>query len=198
LADHQLNETWKHKEIAECLLKFAEIFNDAFDLQISDMALCITLLSSRTLGHYYSKHNGFGLKNEIAINSLYLDAEGLWDVLGTLLHEMLHLWQQQHGKPGKGNYHNSHFRNKARALGLIVDQAGHQEYAAASPFRDLLQKHGVEMPAVTSPMFPYKVGKGNSKLKKWTCGCTNARVAVGDFDATCNRCGNKFVRAGQI
>ena len=41
---------------------------------------------------------------------------------------------------------------------------------------------------------PTKTGKGSgSKLKKWTCGCTNVRVAVEYFDATCNSCGNDFV-----
>ena len=35
-------------------------------------------------------------------------------------------------------------------------------------------------------------GKGSgSKLKKWSCGCTNVRVAT-DFNATCNGCGNDF------
>ena len=31
-----------------------------------------------------------------------------------------------------------------------------------------------------------------SKLKKWTCGCTNVRVAVSDFRARCLKCGNEF------
>jgi hypothetical protein len=38
-------------------------------------------------------------------------------------------------------------------------------------------------------------GKGSgSKLKKWSCGCTNVRVAT-HFDATCNQCGNDFEQA---
>ena len=36
-------------------------------------------------------------------------------------------------------------------------------------------------------------GSGNgSKLKKWSCGCQNVRVAIADFSATCNKCGNEF------
>jgi hypothetical protein len=34
---------------------------------------------------------------------------------------------------------------------------------------------------------------GHSTLKKWSCGCTNARVAVPDFAAVCLRCDNRFV-----
>jgi hypothetical protein len=39
-----------------------------------------------------------------------------------------------------------------------------------------------------------KTGKGSgSKLKKWTCSCgINVRVAVADFDATCNLCDSQF------
>jgi hypothetical protein len=37
-------------------------------------------------------------------------------------------------------------------------------------------------------------GSGNgSNNKKWSCGCQNARVAIADFSATCNKCGNDFV-----
>ena len=36
--------------------------------------------------------------------------------------------------------------------------------------------------------------KGKSKLKKWSCGCTNIRVAVKYFKAKCLNCGNDFVR----
>jgi hypothetical protein len=35
-----------------------------------------------------------------------------------------------------------------------------------------------------------------SRLKKWSCPCgVNVRVAISDFDATCNRCGKRFERA---
>ena len=32
------------------------------------------------------------------------------------------------------------------------------------------------------------------KLKKWSCGCQNVRVAIADFSATCNKCGNEFIQ----
>jgi len=36
-----------------------------------------------------------------------------------------------------------------------------------------------------------KPPKQKTKMKKWSCGCTNIRCAV-DLDATCNKCGQKF------
>jgi len=36
--------------------------------------------------------------------------------------------------------------------------------------------------------------RGESKLEKWTCGCTYVRVAVADFQALCLKCGKVFSR----
>jgi hypothetical protein len=62
-----------------------------------------------------------------------------------------------------------------------------------------LKKHGIvfDRAAELKPDGILKIPpkaklKGKSKLKKWTCGCTNIRVAVKDFDAKCLKCGNRF------
>jgi hypothetical protein len=111
--------------------------------------------------------------------------------LGTLLHELLHAWQQAHGKPGKRNYHNKQFRDKAREFGLIVQSNGVTEYARDSRLEDLLRKYGIHVPDLPEPVLPLK---GESKLKLWFCGCTKVRVAVPHFRAQCLICGNLFVR----
>lgn len=191
LADHQRHECWTYQSLAACLLKWAEIFNVEFKLEVNNIALCIAPLSRRCYGHFRVGHNAFGLKNEVAINSLYLESREFWCVLGTLLHELLHVWQQQYGKPGSGNYHNVQFRRKASECGLIIDKQGYTEYADASPFRDILQRYGIEMPLV--PTLPKRV-PGYSTLKKWSCGCTNVRVGASELQAQCLRCGRPFVR----
>ena len=65
--------------------------------------------------------------------------------------------------------------------------------AQASPESDL--GAGVGSPSPLLPVPPVKP-KG-SKMKKWSCPCgVNVRVAIANFDATCNRCGGAFVLAG--
>jgi len=39
-------------------------------------------------------------------------------VISTLAHEMAHHWQQHHGKPGKGPYHNKQWVEKMLEIGL--------------------------------------------------------------------------------
>lgn len=192
LAHHQRSEDWDLKALFTELQRWAEIFNLEFNLEIRDISLCVDWLSRRRFGHFRYGHNGFGLEGEIAINRRYLDRKEFWQVLGTLLHEMLHAWQQAHGKPGKWSYHNVQFRKKALEYGLVVDQRGVTDYEPKSPFMDLLRKHGVHVPHIPNPL---QRRRGSSKLKKWCCGCTNVRVAVADFRAKCLRCGNVFVRA---
>lgn len=40
------------------------------------------------------------------------------DILSTLVHEMAHQWQQEHGKPSRGGYHNNEWAKFMLGLGL--------------------------------------------------------------------------------
>ncbi len=124
------------------------------------------------------------------MNKRYL-SQPPFEVLGILLHEMLHGWQDANGNPGKGNYHNREYREKAKSLGLLVDTRGRQGYAAESPFKEFLKGFDVAVPAIERPL-PQERPKGNAKMKKWSCGCTNVRCAVAGFQAKCLKCGRQF------
>ena len=140
--------------------------------------------------------NGFG---ELEFfKKVYLNRP-LWEILAILLHEMTHSWQALYTKPSNSWYHNKEFRNKMLEFGIVCNKTGYH-YGVSDPFVSLLKRRGIilnhpintdgliKIPPVTKP-------KGKSKLKKWSCGCTNVRVAVKDFQAKCIRCGNDFERA---
>jgi hypothetical protein len=93
LAEHQVTTPWRHRDLATELHRWAVIFNSEFNLQVSEIALCIDWLSRFRYGHFRPGHNGFGLKGEIALNERYLMHREPWQVLGTVLHEMLHAWR---------------------------------------------------------------------------------------------------------
>jgi hypothetical protein len=192
LAKHQRDEAWDRRKTVADLQEWVARFIDEFKLAIPEIALSVDPLPANRYGHYRQGHNGFGLRGEIAINTRYLD-RALWEVLGTLLHELLHAWQDVNGTPGKRNHHNAEFQAKARELGLVIDSRGLTGYSANSPFKDLLGKHGVLAPAheIVAPKAP---PRGDSKMKKWTCGCTTVRVAVADFRARCLKCEKEFKR----
>lgn len=194
LAEHQQADMWPGQELVTFLHTWFERFNTEFKLEIAEFALRLDYLHASCYGHFRYGHNGFGLKGEIALNRLYLVGNRpLCGILGTLLHEMLHAWQQEYGKPGKGNYHNAEFRNKARGLGLIIDADGVTSYATDSPFKELLASYGIEWSDEEARSGIERV-PGKSKLKKWSCGCTNVRVGQAEFHALCLSCKRRFQR----
>jgi hypothetical protein len=198
LKQHQVGtKEWDYRNVTESLHLWSERFILEFKLQTSMPAIQIERLKQDRYGHFRYGRNGFGLRNEIAIDKDHIQQDEYWTVLGTLLHEMLHSEQQNIGKPGRRNYHNKEYKDKARSLGLLVDERGCQQYTPApSPFLDLLKKCGVDAPEipVCKDLVSYRE---KSKLRLWICECkpkpVHVRVAVKDLQARCLRCGQLFV-----
>jgi hypothetical protein len=164
-AAHQIRETWDcHKVLTE-LQRWSEIFHFEFNLEIPELSLCVDWLPRRRLGQFRYGYNGFGLRGQIAINRRYLGRREFWRHLGTLLHEMIHAWQQAHGKPGKGNFHNKEFRRKAQGCGLVIDHRGVTQHQGPSRFIDLLNCHGIIVPELSRIVLQNE--RGASKLKTW-------------------------------
>jgi hypothetical protein len=198
LAQHQVSNTWDLQDLLRELHRWMEILVFEFKLEIPDIALCVDRLRFRRHGHFRRGHNGFGLEGEIGINRRHINGKEFWEVLGTLLHELLHGWQEARGKPAKGNYHNLQFRRKAAEFGLIVNERGEQQYEPDGPFMLLLGKRGVHVPKLPEPT-PTTVGC--STLKLWICRCDppfRLRVARGGFSATCNHCGYDYFQPDNV
>ena len=56
--------------------------------------------------------------DEIALNPTYVRTRPIEEVLSTLVHEEVHLWQHHYGKPGRGPYHNKEWAMKMIEIGL--------------------------------------------------------------------------------
>lgn len=62
--------------------------------------------------------------DEIALNPAYFAEQTTEDILSTLVHEQVHLWQQHFGQPGRGRYHNRQWAAKMESLGLMPSNTG--------------------------------------------------------------------------
>ena len=61
--------------------------------------------------------------HEISLNPDFLDREDeKWQ--GTLVHEMVHLWQKDFGKPSRNAYHNREWADKMESIGLMPSNTG--------------------------------------------------------------------------
>lgn len=171
LSEHQRREDWEYRDSAASLLSWAKVFNREFKLQVTEVVLKIGDLSIHRYSQFRRGHNELGLRGEITINPRHFGRRPFGLILGDLLHELLHCWQHEYGRPPeKEGWHNREYRRKA---------AEATELAATRSLRP----------------------KGESKLKKWICSCprpVNVRVAISDFQAMCLVCQTRFRLADSL
>ena len=195
LKDHAFQAAnWKHHEVVKLLHDWSEIFNAEFHLGLPVPAIRLDAIARNRLGTYRRGRNGFGVEHEVTINSQHL-CRPLASIFCTLFHELLHQWQLLYGKPGRGNYHNRQFQQKASLYGLIIDSRG-RTLVKPGNFTALLAKHGIDLAALpgsdekTTATRP----RGNSKMRKFRCQCTTVRCAI-ELLAHCDQCGQQFLEA---
>ena len=190
-------DDWNLSDLARELYWWVDFFNISFfkGHPVPVPVISFEKTKVNTLGHYVNGRNAFGIKENINLNRVRLNRP-LWDLLATLLHEMTHSWQHLYGNPATSWFHNREFQMKLLEFGVVVDKKG-CHHGLGDPFVFLLNKHGVAFNHNKDPggmirIPPRATPKGKSKLRKWTCGCTNLRVAVPELEARCLRCGNRF------
>ena len=209
---------WAYREQAAFLYRWAVVFKDRLldpvlltdRRRMPDPVISFERMNVKVLAAYTLIRNPQGLLYEITLNAAHIvDGQwsyGQWGELETLLHEQVHLWQQNFGehpvKPGRA-YHNREFVDKCESLGLhpLLGVGCHIK-PADGIFELLMREHGIERPQWqeeegAKPLDWWSSGKerrGSSTLSKWSCGCQNVRVGTKEFHAQCLNCGNVFVR----
>ena len=78
----------------------------------------------RTLGYYWAERfgeiGGSDRTDELAMNPQHFLRRPMRETLSTFVHEMTHGWQQHHGKPGRGGYHNKEWAAKMKESACIL------------------------------------------------------------------------------
>jgi hypothetical protein len=209
----EIARDWEYSEDAKYLYGMAVLFKDRFldpilhtnRSRLPDPVISFdNLRNIRTLAAYTLHRNPQGLLDEITFNTEhYEDREdkkawrfGKWAQLETLLHEQVHLWQQNFGEePVKPNrvYHNKEFVEKCESLGLHpMSVKGCHVAVADGVFAQLMEELGIERPDMPPTMDALKIDwfkflsglegkkqKGKSTLKKWVCPECGLNVRMG-------------------
>jgi len=130
--------TAKEASLTPTLEAYGE-FQQAYDhynktLFAGSLPACLITLhreSQRVYGYF--SHNRFvrltdgrTATDEIAMNPIHFSGRSVEDVLSTLVHEMVHLWQAHHGKPSRAAYHNKEWAAKMKAVGLQPTDTGEE------------------------------------------------------------------------
>lgn len=208
---------WEYAGEAAHLYRMAVTFKDRFldpvlltaRGRLPDPVISFdNLRNHNTLAAYTLVRNPQGLLYEITFNTEQYEDDrqdgkvvkrwsfGKWAQLETLLHEQIHLWQQNFGsdpvKPGRP-YHNKEFVDKCESLGLHpMPGVGCHTRLADGLFALLMKELGVEPPDMTEKpvdldedwfkWFLDSLGKrrkGTSTLHKWTCPECGMKVRLG-------------------
>ncbi|HEY3310329.1 MAG TPA: hypothetical protein VGK00_01705 [Anaerolineales bacterium] len=198
---------WEYNEEAKYLYGKAILFKDRFldpvlhtdRGRLPDPVISFdNLRNVRTLAAYTLHRNPQGLLDEITFNTeQYEDQEknkvwkfGKWSQLETLLHEQVHLWQQNFGenpvKPERIS-HNKEFIDKCGSLGLHpMPVVGWHTRVADGVFEKLMKELGIERPADVPidenrkfDWFRPEKEKGKSTLHKWKCPECGLNVRLG-------------------
>lgn len=90
----------------------------------------ITLQRKRRANGYFSPDRFISrivdgqTTDEIALNPDTYEERSDQDILSTLVHEMVHLWQSKFGKPSRRGYHNKEWAAKMESIGLMPTNTG--------------------------------------------------------------------------
>jgi len=109
---HRDDERW-----AQHLAQRHGAFNtEKFGGELRSIEIRISRRMKSRLGHY-SWRGPRGETAEIVISRRHIRRHGMGEVVDTLLHEMVHQWQDETGLPVD---HGRQFRAKARAVGIAA------------------------------------------------------------------------------
>lgn len=183
-------------------------FND----QLFDGVLSKCLLNFS----WHAKANGFfspqrwskgeARTHEISLNPDLLERPVI-ESMGTLVHEMVHQWQQEYGTPPRRCYHDREWSTKMEAVGLIPSDTGEpggrktgqritHYIDPAGRFQKAFDLIPVEylIPWKSGRSAPSKSPSKNSKTKYVCCKCGSALWGKDSLQVLCLECEEPFVK----
>ncbi len=209
---------WEHQKIAAELYKWSDVFRfywfkpqNEYQNEIPNLVVGVEPMDIRVLAGYHLKENAVGLPYEITFNEHYV-SRPLWETLETMVHEMVHLYQENSPgmMPCKHNYHNAQFVALAEEIGLHPRLGSGAHWKAADgQFEKLMErfavprpKHAVEVPPESPKKFWWDEDRGKEKGKSTLVlyvnqSCTRKppcklRSGRSDLKLTCQECGGTF------
>jgi hypothetical protein len=104
---------------------------DHFNRTLFDGALGQCLMTVRSSNRHHGYHHAKRfiapdgrLIGELGLHPGYFTIQPIESAMATLVHEMVHVWQHQHGKPTRSNAHNREWADKMIAVGLQPSDTG--------------------------------------------------------------------------
>lgn len=110
-----------------------ELYNyynaELFKGELPNIILSLSRAGSAHTGGFFAPSRWVGKNTETkALHEISLSPETLRKepktIVSILVHEMVHLWQHEYGKPSRSCYHNSEWADKMESIGLMPSDTG--------------------------------------------------------------------------
>ena len=114
-------------EIYSALQRAYDHFNTTLFGGKLPSVLIVLQRKTKTMGYvsYQRWESGDGRTvDELAVNPEFFLGFSNLETLQTMVHEMVHIWQQHFGNPSRRCYHNHEWANKMISLGLMPSHTG--------------------------------------------------------------------------
>ena len=151
--------------------------------------------AKQTLGWHWADKWELGKKT---ISEINICAEDLnKNPIETLVHEMVHHVNacDKIEDCNNAGYHNKAFKKTAESYGLNVEKQGRHGWAHTSLKEDFFSTVLKDIKINNKVFDLYRKTQltftAPTKMKKYSCGCTNVRCAT-ILEATCSKCNNNF------
>jgi hypothetical protein len=140
--------------------------------------------------------------HELALNPDCFTGRTDEEILSTLAHEMVHVWQETHGEPSKRTYHNRQWANKMKDIGLYPSHNGEvggretgqsmtHYIVKGGPYSVAyakLKAKGLKLHWQSTP-FGANGAKAKTSKNKFTCpGCDMNVWGDSKVEVTCTKC----------
>ena len=195
----------------EAYEKMFGYFNER--LFVGELPACLLNFSrrTRTNGFFAPERweRGKDVRHEISLNPATLKSRKPVEVASTLVHEMVHLWQQECGSPSRSGYHNAEWAAKMETVGLVPTDTGEEGgkktgqrmthlIAPEGPFVKAFRTMPKEYTLPWSCEEPEdeRAKKSVKNKVKYTCpGCGTNVWGKPELAITCNDCEETFEAA---
>ena len=147
----------------------------------------------------FQRRNAKARADEIGLNPEGFDRDDV-AILSSLVHEMAHKWQEQHGKPSRNGYHNRQWANKMESLGLMPSDTGvkggkrtGQKMSHYVIYQGVFKKETDKLLKIGfkldwKGLIPPKKKSKNSKMKYQCTGCAQNAWAKPEAKLVCGNC----------
>lgn len=194
--------------LEECYRTFLPLFDSYGDCGLAEVEDPIILIQTKgrksALGWMGPRlwRGEDGEANEISVSAEYLGERSVEEVLGTLLHEMVHHANACWGiKDCSGaQYHNGRFKALCEHVGLAVEKYPGRGWASTAWTDERLAwvREHVDMDKGAEAFKMARVtqvrDKQPTRMKLWECECAKPIKirSTKELDVTCNVCGCEF------